>query len=227
MPVTNFYCRWMISAFFCNYCSKRNDIMVKTLLSKTENGSKSKKLEGEFCFFWSFNYFISIKLNLIHILKYNSTLNDRASFTASRDSLSFEVCPFTPKSCILLISQSELRYKTLQKNELQNTKLEEPRQYCPVLVSWYMSDGFLQPWGTFSRWAMEQSALPAVPANLAGAKSSTSRKVSNTFTEGSQSCLNHLMIEQEPGCVFWPQICWEGWCSGCVPGTHIATLVLS
>lgn len=112
----------MISAFFCNYCPRRNDIMIKTLLSKRKNGSKSKKLEGEFCFFWSLNYFLNIKLNLIHTLICNSTLNRRATFTASRDSLSFEICPFTPKSCILLIPQSEVRYTRPSKKTSSKTQ---------------------------------------------------------------------------------------------------------
>lgn len=74
--------------------------------------------------FWSFNYFLSITLNLIHILILNSILNGRASFTATRDSLSFEICPFTPKNCILLISQTELGYKKNSGNAVLS--------WCPV-----------------------------------------------------------------------------------------------
>lgn len=60
--------------------------MIKTLLSRTENGSKSKKLEGEFSFSDPSITFLRVKFNLIHILLHNSTLNNRANSSDSTDS---------------------------------------------------------------------------------------------------------------------------------------------
>lgn len=133
--------------------------------------------------------------------------------------------PFYSKDLYSFNTPKWIGMQDLQKNRTPKHKNGRTQTMLSCLgdllgVRWLFT-------ATFSRSGTEQSDLPTMSPNLAGgilrAKSSTSRKnFSNTVTEGSQKCLNHQLIEQEPDCVTWPQTAGK---DGTVAGSLELTLV--